>query len=394
MSSESNQESVLFRFERGGIWRGATILCKSGVTYAAYGKGEKPKLYGSEKNYADPSLWQKTDVPNVWTTTEKFSNVGFLQFDGKIMSQKVFSNEELNKNFNFMQEKYNGVPILLYYDGENPGNAFENIEIAPEYSIFIADNKHDIRIDNICMKYTGWHGVKFANVENISVTNCEVGWIGGTGGSPTSSKTRWGNGIEFWEKCKNIVVDHCYVYQVYDAALTNQWKGATGDVVIEENVSYTNNLIEYATYSYEFFMNQYNSNSAIMKNITFANNICRYAGYGWGQDNRPNKDTSSDIKGWNSINRTENFVVKDNIFMGARLLNIDFSSYSRNLAKDTKSPKNKFPQYLIKLENNTYIGDANRRFITYNGFDYVSGYNSNYELIKDNVELSAKILIK
>ena len=176
------------------------------------------------------------------------------------------------------------------------------------------------------MKYTGWHGVKFANVENVSVTNCEVGWIGGTGGSPTSSKTRWGNGIEFWEKCKNIVVDHCYVYQVYDAAVTNQWKGATGDIVIEENVSYTNNLIEYATYSYEFFMNQYNSNSAIMKDITFANNICRYAGYGWGQDNRPNKETSADIKGGNSINRTENFVVKDNIFIGARLLNIDFSN--------------------------------------------------------------------
>ena len=387
-----NGDAILF--ERGGIWRGATVLCKSGLTYAAYGEGEKPKLYGSERDYADPDFWVKTDTPNVWTTTENFSNVGFLQFDGTQMSQKVFSAEELNKNLNFMQEKYNGVPILLYFDGGNPGEVFESIEIAPEYSIFIADNKHDIRIDNICMKYTGWHGVKFANVENISVTNCEVGWIGGTGGSPTSSKTRWGNGIEFWESCNNILVDHCYVYQIYDAAVTNQWKGDAGTVVVEENVTYTNNLIENATYSYEFFMNQYNSNSAIMKNITFADNICRYAGKGWGQDNRPNKDTSADIKGWHSINRTENFVVKNNIFQDALLLNVDFASYSRNLAADTKGVKNKFPQYLIKLENNTYIGESGRRFVTYNCFDYNNDFNSNYNFVKDNIDYGAKIIFK
>lgn len=380
-------------FERGGLWRGATVLCKSGVTYAAYGSGEKPKLYGSEKNYADPSLWEKTDVPNVWTTTEKLSNVGFLQFDGNIMSQKVFSADELNKNFNFMQEKYNGVPVLLYYDGENPGSVFENIEIAPEYSIFIADNKQDIRIDNICMKYTGWHGVKFANVENISITNCEVGWIGGTGGSPTSSKTRWGNGIEFWQNCKNILVDSCYLYQIYDSALTNQFKGDAGDVVVEENVTYTNNLVDYATYSFEFFMNQYNSNSAIMKDITFENNICRYAGRGWGQDNRPNKDTSSDVKGWHSINRTENFNIRNNIFYDALLLSIDFSSYSRNLAANTKSPNNKFPQYLVNLENNVYVVEEGKRFVTYNCFDYISGLDSNYDFVKDNIDPGAQIVL-
>lgn len=380
-------------FERGGLWRGATVLCKSGVTYAAYGEGEKPKLYGSAKNYADPSLWEETEVPNVWTTTEKFSNVGFLQFDYDKMSQKVFSKEGLNKNFNFMQEQYSGVPVLLYYDKGNPGSAFENIEIAPEYSIFIADNKNDIRIDNICMKYTGWHGVKFANVENVSVTNCEVGWIGGTGGSPTSSKTRWGNGIEFWERCKNILVDHCYVYQIYDAALTNQWKGDSDQIVVEENITYTNNLIEYATYSYEFFMNQSNSNSAIMKDITFANNICRYSGFGWGQDNRPNKDTASDIKGWHSINKTENFVVKDNIFIGANLLNVDFSSYSRNVVTGTVASKNKFPQYLIKLDNNTYINNAGRKYVAYNQFNYNSGLNSNYDFAKDKIEYGAKLII-
>lgn len=387
----SKGDAVLF--ERGGLFRGATVLCQSGVTYAAYGEGPKPKLYGSDRNYADPSFWKETDTPNVWTTADKFSNVGFIQFDGEIMSQKVFSNAELNKNYNFMQEKYNGVPLLLYYDGGNPGEKFKNIEIAPEYSIFIADKKSDIRIDNITFGYTGWHGVKFANVENVSVTNCEAGWIGGTGGSPTGSQSRWGNGIEFWQNCKNVSVDHCYVYQVYDTGITHQWKGETGGVVVEDNITYTNNLVDYCTFAFEFFMRQPNSNSAIMKNVRIADNITRYTGYGWGQENRTVKDTSTDIKGWSSQNRSENFVVENNIFIGARLANVDYASYTRNIPGNTYSYKNKLPQFLIKLNGNTYINNAGKVFANYNFEKYNSKPGVNYQFIKDNVDLNGKIII-
>ncbi|MBE7038459.1 MAG: hypothetical protein E7404_06125 [Ruminococcaceae bacterium] len=387
----SNGDAVLF--ERGGLWRGATVLCQSGVTYAAYGEGEKPKLYGSDRNYADTDFWLETDTPNVWKTKEKFSNVGFIQFDGEIMSQKIYSKEELNKNYNFMQEKYSSAPLLLYYDGGNPGEKFKNIEIAPEYSIFIASNKSDIRIDNICIKYTGWHGVKFANVENVRITNCEVGWIGGTGGSPTGGQTRWGNGIEFWQNCKNVLVDHCYVYQVYDTAFTNQWKGETGGVVVEEDVTYTNNLVDYCTYAFEFFMNQPNSNSAIMKNVKINDNICRYTGYGWGQDNRPNKDTSADIKGWSSLNRAENFVVENNIFLGTKLTNVHYASYSNNIPGGTKSFKNMLPQHLIKLNNNIYINNSGKAFVDYNFNKYSSKQGVNYDFIKDNVDLNAKLIL-
>jgi hypothetical protein len=52
-------------FERGGVYRGR-IFMRSGMIFAAYGEGPKPCLYGSWCNYADPSLWQATDTPNVW----------------------------------------------------------------------------------------------------------------------------------------------------------------------------------------------------------------------------------------------------------------------------------------------------------------------------------------
>ena len=54
-------------FERGSEFRlKSCIVCVDGVTYGAYGQGKKPVLIGSEINYADKTLWTKTNRPNLW----------------------------------------------------------------------------------------------------------------------------------------------------------------------------------------------------------------------------------------------------------------------------------------------------------------------------------------
>ena len=50
-------DGVLFR--RGDVFRGM-ITAQSGVAYGAFGTGEKPRLYGWDKNLADPALWVET----------------------------------------------------------------------------------------------------------------------------------------------------------------------------------------------------------------------------------------------------------------------------------------------------------------------------------------------
>ena len=50
---------VLFR--RGDLWRGH-IVAQDGVTYSAYGKGPKPRLYGSPFNSGSPEHWAETDA--------------------------------------------------------------------------------------------------------------------------------------------------------------------------------------------------------------------------------------------------------------------------------------------------------------------------------------------
>ena len=59
-------EGDAVRFRRGDVFRGC-VKTRSGVKYCAFGEGEKPKLYGSEKNLANPDLWKIYDSEkNIW----------------------------------------------------------------------------------------------------------------------------------------------------------------------------------------------------------------------------------------------------------------------------------------------------------------------------------------
>ena len=53
VSNAELKEGDGVRFCRGNLFRGYFIT-KPGVTYAAYGEGEKPKFYGWIENLADP----------------------------------------------------------------------------------------------------------------------------------------------------------------------------------------------------------------------------------------------------------------------------------------------------------------------------------------------------
>ena len=64
------------RFHRGDIFRGF-LQTYPGVTYAAYGEGEKPKLYGWDKNLGDAALWELCDAEHsIWHLKEKILDCG------------------------------------------------------------------------------------------------------------------------------------------------------------------------------------------------------------------------------------------------------------------------------------------------------------------------------
>ena len=317
-------------FERGGTFRG-NINAKEGVTYSAYGKGAKPEILGSPQNYSVKEKWKETGISNIYVYDEEFSiDAGLIVFNnGEAWSYKQVIDingftgkiDEL-KNDLEMYHHPDDKKIYLYSDKGNPAERYASIEFCLRENI-IDITGDDITIDNLCIKFSGRHGILYFKpgivCRNLTVTNCEMGWIGGSFSliSRESKTTRYGNAVTIVGNCENYTVDSCYIYQVYDAGISHQIpSGSQRNLNFMENVRYTNNLVEYTTYPVEYFLGSPAEGTMpekqIMSDILIKNNILRFTGYGWG-DQRPNKIHAAHIKGWDHVNQAENFFIEDNI---------------------------------------------------------------------------------
>jgi hypothetical protein len=358
----SNGDGVLFC--RGDIFRGR-IDARAGVSYGAYGDGEKPRFYGWDKNLGDPELWIEVDTKrHIWKLTEEILDVGTLVFgEDELCSRKLIPSyvngvfvcrEDESRVFNMANEMTRDLDLYWHFDkrlttkpsknldfpipevddksfGElylrcdrgNPAFIYGSIEALPKRPMIRVCGA-DVKIDNLCIKYVGHHAIcGGGHVVGLHVTNCEIGWIGGTiqhyfGTDPNypqgsrGSVTRFGNAVEIYGGCEDYTVDGCYVYQVYDAGLTHQITTCGKKYEIRD-VHYENNLIEDCVYAIEYFLDMTEGDTqSYMKGIYMNKNILRRSGYGWGQQ-RHNVDTPALIKGWSYTNAASDFYITENI---------------------------------------------------------------------------------
>ena len=333
-------------FNRGDFFRG-NLLAKSGVTYAAYGEGDKPKLSASEENGASEEKWILVEgTTNVWKFYRQMVDIGGIladRGDGEFICEKVLACLDVEEQkyykkadkseifnpatdlenltfFNFTKSTRvteDRVDMYFRCDEGNPGKVFTSIE-------FLDGKTHTIRarsnvtIDNLCVLHTARHGIGSGSCKNLVITNCEIGWIGGglfgqwKQASGVIAFGRFGNGIEVYGACDNFVIDNCYVYQCFDAGITNQLQKGGANCIVNKDVRFTNNLIEYCCYNIEYFMGIGDVDvTRLLDNVLYEKNICRMAGFGWGRINPTN---SANIKGWDHRNESKNFVIRDNIF--------------------------------------------------------------------------------
>ena len=296
-------------FERGGIYRGSTKLI-SGVTYGSYGQGEKPCLYGSLRNYAEESLWEATSTEHIWKlNVGTMKDIGNLVFDhGKAWAMKRLE-MTLSEDFEFWHDQ-EGQELYLYSSTGNPGLVYEDIEVCSNDHIMYGPTQYmkDILIENLCLKYTGAHGICFRHgSKNITVRNCEIGYIGG---SMLDETVRYGNGFEVVDGCCDILVENNWVYQCYDAGITHQSSFQPG--CVQENIVFRGNLIEYCNYNIEYYVSEENG---IIEDTVYENNILRYAGFGFGSENRIGSDTSvlSHICCYSRMMPSKNFIIRNNV---------------------------------------------------------------------------------
>ena len=347
-------------FKRGDIFRGQ-ISAKSGVTYTAYGEGEKPKLYASPANFAGAENWEQTSVPNVWKLKTPITHdVGLVVFnEGEAWTEKRIKGrpdfkdgglENLDKDLTMWHDVAapNDVAGYVYVrcDKGNPGAIYNSIELNPRAHI-IKVSANDVTIDNLCIKYTGAHGVSSGGVKNLVVTNCEFGFIGGSW-FRTDTLSRYGNAVEIYGAVDGYVVDNCYIYHCYDAGVTHQLTQSPEKECIMADIHYTNNVITYTSYPVEYFINEPNAGvTHAYLGLEISDNIIRYTGYGFG-DQRPDKTAAAGIKSWNTYNAADNYVMNNNIFDRSKYNLIQLGAFAA--------------AWMPKMDGNTYIIEEGGEF--------------------------------
>ena len=202
--------------------------------------------------------------------------------------------------------------VLVRYD-QNPGAAFSSIELAFTKHVVEQGSRHDVTYDGLWVRYGAAHGFGGGSTRNITIRNCDISWIGGglqfwrrnekTG--KIAYPVRFGNGIEFWGNAANNLVERNRLWEIYDAALTNQGKDDT-----ETDIVWRDNVIWNAEYSFEYW------NAKLTANVTFEHNTCVDAGGGWAHAQRPDRN-GAHLMYYHNRAATTNFVVRNNIFCRA-----------------------------------------------------------------------------
>ena len=311
-------DSVLF--ERGGTYRVKDkFFVKTGVNYGAYGIGAKPKVLASLRDYADPSIWEKTEYENVWSTKIEGAvvpaAVTTFNHDEYMGVEKFLGVESIVEDGDFYFDKENKT-YYLYFENGNPGEYFENIEIGTIDFAFRGDGGERVHIDNFEFKYQTMGAVVVGAIDKMKITNCIFGWQGGKLWKVRDNDyIRFGNAIQFWHIANDIVVKNNWVYQVFDAAMTFQGCGEAQTKFT--NIKFEENLIEYCSMNIEYWARKSkNDEPPVIKDISIKGNILRFGGYGWGGLYRAYKENQALFLGWNNLytENFENFVLCDNIF--------------------------------------------------------------------------------
>lgn len=334
-------------FRRGDVFRG-NLFALPGVTYSAYGSGEKPMLLAWDKNSADPKLWKETDEPGVWEYAEVYEeDIGAVVFDERLCARKVYRSHEtdgrwldyragrafdgyhdLTDELSFWHGSQNseGEPktgkLYLRCEQGNPGALFSEIEMNKRvHGITVKGN--GVHIDNLCIAHAGMHGIGAGKTDGLTVTNCEIRWTGGTiqrpirgfpGLADRSWPTPFGNAVEIYGEARNYTVDNCYIWQAYDAGVTHQGP-AKGELACE-NVRYTNNVITDCVYGIEIFYGdapEDDTSARSFSGTTIENNIVRRGG-GFGHEARPDEGVTALIRNGALLKNTKEYVVRNNIF--------------------------------------------------------------------------------
>ncbi len=266
-------------FERNSIYRiNENFELKTGIRYGSYGEGRKPMILGSAKNFVEEA-WQPSQKKNVWEITYMYGYpCGVFVNEGEVFGSLRTSTKALEKNGDVFLDDTTAT-MYLYCDKGNPSKAWDSIEISQTVCVFFPTGVNDVIIDNLSIRYMGTGGIYGNyNNSNLTVTNCEVGFTGGS--KYGSSGLRQGNGITTYTGGEYLYWNHNWVYQTFDSGMSPQ--GKAGSTLFDyHDISMSNNLFEFNGADIEIWESN-PDNPSKMYDYYMDNNIHRFTCLGWG----------------------------------------------------------------------------------------------------------------
>ena len=295
------------------------------ITYGAYGEGPKPLFSGAIdfRSTGGTGNWVSTEWENVWRLDDESLNpdwsgtieIGNMVFnDGEgigvrimpLTEEKCFGEGEVSTDRGFCcngyEYFYTGVSDLtnpgtalkhnleyihdqekgelyLYFDKGNPSDYFDDIKASRNAYVFFTGNNS--RADNLHIAHSSFQGINPGRY-NSTLTNCEIGFVGGSRSSVES-------GSEISGDTNGSYIYNCYIHDVGDGALTSQGSGGTAEKPLHiENIEYIGNVMVACGHSAEIwngtdFRDENGHAIAKIRNVLVKDNIMAYTGYGFRQ---------------------------------------------------------------------------------------------------------------
>lgn len=288
------------------------------VTVTSYGYGNMPVVSGF-KILGPATVWNAGPNDD-WSTSiaagavnvggaSHIANtgVGFLEINGVIYGAARESVDELVNQWDYCVIG----DTLTVKSAINPNNV--TIRAASKLNGY--NTSGATRIENIEFYGFGGHGVRVGTGSNVAVTGCKIHAIGGAYLSAIDRR-RYGNGVEVWVSSRNMLVENCEIYDVYDTATTMQGNSVGGEGW--SNVWFRKNLIYRCTQSFEVWATANSGGASGIANSGFVDNHCFDAGNCWGYEYRPDQDgTGVHVLKYN-ITVTVDLEIARNKFIHAR----------------------------------------------------------------------------
>ncbi len=335
-------DAVLFR--RGDIFRG-NIWCQEGVTYSAYGEGDKPRLYGSPESGVGAEKWSLFYDENgvkLWKYHRTLQDCGGIVFnDGASYASRVFSywngekavvHSDHTQDFDMVAAlEYDlqfycdypadiatkSVPfaafdtelygdVYLRCDAGNPGELYESIEfqctaeVVGYCGIFQGGDANSFTVDNLCAMYSNTMAFASGGGDNITIQNCEAAFVGGGSHiightdpfSPSACVPVSGEGIRL-DGYNNKAVNN-YVHDCFDGGIIFEpdLSFELSDGAIDENMAakqwgntvVMGNVIEKCMSGVLIGVHCEDSVTPQVGDITISDNDILNCGYGWSGD--------------------------------------------------------------------------------------------------------------